>query len=268
MASEAPKITSDEDALKLLISWLRNPPKSEYSSYGYGVYLPSLMRAYLQQHGILHYDAEPIMREWSPLFYAAAWKLCRRGVLRPGIIRIGLQATDDGGSGNGYSLTPFGQKWIAESDCDDFVPTEPERFGQLLKPFQDRLGPGFAARAQEAVRCYGAHAYLACCAMSGAAAESLMLATAIAKTKDEEAVLREYSSSRGRSKIENLIIGKAREDLQRQFRGFTGLISYWRDDAAHGKPTRLSDLEALTSLAMLLRFAHLVSDHWAELTSG
>ncbi len=47
---------------------------------------------------------------------------------------MGLQATDDGGSGNGYSVTPFGRVWIAESERADFMPTEPGRFEQLLKP--------------------------------------------------------------------------------------------------------------------------------------
>lgn len=254
-----------DDALKILISWLRNPPRRDFQTYGYEVYLPGLMRAYAQEIGVDQHLRDESVAEWSPHFYAAAWELCRRGILRPGIMRIGLQATEDGGSGNGYSITPFGRTWIAESERDDFVPTEPERFGQLLKPFQPRFGPGFASRAQEAVRCYGAHAYLACCTMAGGAAESIMLATAIAKMSSEEDVLREYGTARGRSKIENLIIGKVRRNLQAQFRGCTGLIGYWRDDAAHGKHSRLSDLEAFTSIAMLLRFAHFVNDHWEEL---
>jgi hypothetical protein len=257
---------SDEDALKLLISWLRKPPISQYGSYGYEVYLPALMHAYLAQHGIRDSGAERTVVEWSPHFYAAGWELCRRGILRPGIKQMGLQATPEGASGNGYSITPFGRTWIAESDQDDFVPMEPERFGQLLKPFQGRLGPGFASRAQEAVRCYGAHAYLACCAMAGAAAESIMLAVAIAKTGDEAMVLGEYATARGRSKIETRIIGQARPELQAQFRGLTSLVTYWRNEAAHGKPSRLSDIEAFTALTMLLRFAHFTNDHWAELT--
>ena len=44
----------------------------------------------------------------------------------------------------------------------------------MLAAFQNRFGAGFQERGQEAARCYGAHAYLDCCVMSGAAAESVL----------------------------------------------------------------------------------------------
>ena len=55
------------------------------------------------------------------MLYAAAWDLCRRGILRPGVRAYNAQAAADGASGNGYSITPFGQQWLAESDRDDFA---------------------------------------------------------------------------------------------------------------------------------------------------
>ena len=76
----------------------------------------------------------------------------------------------------------------------------------MVKPYQVRFGPGFYERAQEAVRCYGAHAYLACCVMCGASAESILLAIAIAKKGDEEEVLRLYATAQGRSRVENNIV--------------------------------------------------------------
>lgn len=259
---------TDEDALRCIIHWLRAPQTFGYGSYGYEMYLPIVLRGYLseQQKRPPTQIDDREMRELSPHFYAAAWELCRRGILRPGIRIMDAQATADGASGNGYSVTPFGRQWLAEADRDDFVPTEPERFGAILRPLHERLGPGFASRAQEAVRCYGAHAYLACCAMVGAATESVLLAAAIAIKRDEGAVLREYASAKGRGRVESVVIAQAREDLQRQFRGFTSLLGYWRDEAAHGRASRLSDVEALTALAMLVRFAHFVNDHWDELT--
>jgi hypothetical protein len=178
---------------------------------------------------------------------------------------MGGQSTDDGNAGNGYSLTPFGKTWIEESGHADFVPTEPGRFSAMLKPFESRLGPGFYSRGQEAVRCYGAHAYLACCAMCGAAAESILLSIAIAK-KDEESVLKMYAGAAGRSRVENLIIGQGKEQFQREFRGFTILLKYWRDEAAHGKASQISENEAYTSLAMILRYAQYADDNWEELT--
>jgi hypothetical protein len=233
------------------------------------MYIPNVIRSYVQSHEGLHphfdHAAQNRVYDLSPHFYAAAWELCRRGIIRPGVRRMGEQDTSDGSAGNGYSITPFGRTWLAESDRDDFVPTEPGRFASMLRPFQSRLGPGFYERAQEAVRCYGAHAYLACCAMCGAAAESILLAVAVAK-KGEEEVLRMYASAQGRSRVENnIVLGQVRDELRREFRSFTSLLKYWRDEASHGKASKITDTEAYTSLALLLRFAQYVNDHWDEL---
>jgi hypothetical protein len=257
---------NQEDATKLLVQWLRKPNHGDYGSYGYGVYLPALLRTFLQANGIRHDEQESELRKLMPHFYAAAWDLCRRGILRPGVHSYGAQATADGSSGNGYSITPFGHKWLSEAGKDDYVPTEPGRFAQMFEPLKERFGPGFYERSQEAVRCYGAHAYLACCAMCGAASESILLATAIAK-KTEEEVLRLYVTANGRSKIENIVIGQAKDYLKREYRGYTSLVKYWRDESAHGKISGISDNEAYTSLALLLRFAHFVNDNWDELAS-
>jgi hypothetical protein len=203
---------SHEDAMALLVEWLRKPDHGNYTRYGYDVYLPGLvMNALLTQRRLPRHEAEPQMHEMVSDFYAPAWDLCRRGILRPGIRAYGEQATPDGSSGNGYSITPFGRVWLAEADRETFVPTEPERFAQMLARFQNRFGAGYQSRGQEAVRCYGAHAYLACCVMSGAAGESILLATAIAKDGEEERVLKLYAASGGRLKIENLFSGKPRE---------------------------------------------------------
>ena len=255
-----------EDAEKYLIAWLRDAGlrRSGYSSYGYDIYLPNAIRDYLAQQGVDQRDIETEVRTYSPPFYAAGWELCRRGIIRPGIHTHGAQATADGASGNGYSITPFGQKWIQESDRDDFVPTEPGRFAEMLGPFRDMYGPQFFERAQEAVRCYGAHAYLACCILCGAAAESILLAVAIEK-KDEESVLKLYNAANGRSRVEKLLLGQAREKTRRECQGYLSLLKYWRDEASHGGPTNIDDNEALTSLAFLLRFASFIADRWDEL---
>jgi hypothetical protein len=254
------------DAATLLVRWLRQPDHGAYGSYGYGVYVPAMVRTHLAKQGIPHHNQEAKLRDMMPMLYAAAWDLCRRGILRPGVRAYGEQATADGASGNGYSITPFGQQWLAESDRDDFVPTEPERFAQMLAPYRERFGPSFQERAQEGIRCYGAHAYLACCTMCGAAAEAILLATAVAKA-DEATVLRQYNTSRGRGRIENIILGKAREDLRNEYVGYMTLLKYWRDQASHGKVSGIKDNEAYTSLALLLRFAIFVNDNWVELSA-
>jgi hypothetical protein len=206
------------------------------------------------------------MLEESPVFLNAAWELSRRGILRPGIRRMNTQSTDEGSAGHGYSITSFGRQWLAEPEHDTFIPTEPERFARLLEPYRPRFGPGFHQRAQEAIRCYGAHAYLACCAMCGAAAESIFLAAAVARSGDPDATLTAYLTANGRSRLENSLIGQASERVQREFRGLATLLKYWRDSASHGQSSTVSDNEAYTSLALLLRFAAFVEDHWEELT--
>lgn len=253
-----------EQAEKFLIKWLRDKSvrKSQYSSYGYDVYLPNVMRDYLvQDGGDLHkVNIQPISAE----FYAAGWELCRRGILRPGIRTYGVQGTPDGSAGNGYSITPFGEQWVAESDRDDFVPTEPGRFAEMLAPFKSKFRDQFYERAQEGVRCYGAHTYLACCTMCGAAAESILLAAAIAKG-DGPSILKMYNSAQGRSRVERFLVGQAPEQVRRELQGFLGLLKYWRDEASHGGASRIGDNEALTSLAFVLRFAAFVRDNWDDL---
>src|SRR5262249_35556513 len=155
----------------------------KFANYGYELYIPRALDGYLQ--GVLNLnqacrgDRERISRP----FLDAAWELCRRGIIRPGIKFWGQQATDDGASGNGFSITPFGRQWLAETgQMYEYIPVEPGRFGQLLGSYSVKFGQGYHERAQQALRCYGAHAYLACCAMCGAAAESITLAIAIHKT--------------------------------------------------------------------------------------
>jgi len=58
---------------------------------------------------------------------------------------------------------------------------------------------GYAQRAGEAVSDYRSLNYLSACTMAGVAAESILLATAIAKVGDEGKVLAEYRSSGGRA---------------------------------------------------------------------
>jgi hypothetical protein len=255
-----------EDAVRLIVQWLRGEGHGGYASYGYEVYLPSLLSRDLERQGIHPNDRESRLRELMPALYNAAWDLCRRGILRPGVKGWNEQATAEGASGNGYSITGFGHQWLAEARSDDFVPTEPERFSQMLAPFVGRYGPSFQERAQEAVRCYGAHAYLACCVMCGAAAESVLLATAIAKAGEDE-VLKRYNTYGGRRRVENLLLGGATETLRSEYLGFTTLLKYWRDQAGHGAAARITDNEAYTALALLLRFAIFADANWERLTA-
>lgn len=257
------------DAAKYIIELLRNP-RSDYSHYGYGMYMTNVIHQYIVDHEEgspqTHHGNSARAKELSPMFYAAAWDLCRMGVLRPGIKAMGGQATDDGASGNGYSLTPYGEKWIEEVDHLGFLIATPDRFSELVEPYKELIGAGFIQRAYEANRAYYAGAYLAAVAMCGAAAESILIAVAVAKTGDENDVLAKYRSSGGRRKVENLLLGQASAELKRSISSFTELLHYWRDEAAHGTASEISELEAHEALARLLRFAQVVKDRWTDLT--
>jgi hypothetical protein len=138
--------------------------------------------------------------------------------------------------------------------------------GSLAK-FSSKFGPGYNQRAMEAVRTYRTCNYLAACVMSGAAAESILLALAGAKVGDEVEVLAEYKTSSGRWRVRARILKGIRPGLVGQFDAAAQILHYWRDDAAHGIVTASGEIEAHASLAQLLRLAQIASDHSAEFTS-
>jgi hypothetical protein len=260
---------TDDDAMSYLIQWLRQGRRPESTQYGYDVYIPNVIRDFLVERGRSadEISSSSELSSLSPYFLAAAWEIARRGIIRPGVRSIGEQAPSDGAVGAGFSITPFGHTWLSESDGDGYVPTEPGRFSRMIQPYSSRFGAEFQQRAQEAARCYGAHAHVACCAMCSAASESILISTAIAR-HGEEAVLAVYRSGRGRARVENMVIRQAPDDLAREFRGFRTLLKHWRDSATHGAPAHIGDNEAYMSLAYMLRFAQFVDTNWTELTTG
>jgi hypothetical protein len=102
--------------------------------------------------------------------------------------------------------------------------------------------------------------------MAGAAAESILLAVAISKVQDEAKILREYASAGGRGRVTKLITTGLSGPLARAFEAALHVLHYWRDDAAHGKQTTITEVEAYASLTQLLRLAQFCSDRWDELT--
>jgi len=257
---------NEDDAILVIIDLLRQ--RVAVASHGYEVSLYEVIMTHLQAEnpGKQRHDLGREYIDLSPIFYAAAWELCRRGILRPGVKRAGEQVTPQGSGGEGFSITPTGRAWLADAPKENYIPIGPGRYEQMIAPFRDRFGPGFQERGEQAIQCYRAGAFLACCVMAGAAAESMILAAAIAKDGDEARVLRMYMGAQGRGRIENFLVGKANEHIKREFDGFMVLLKYWRDEAAHGIASRISDNEAYTALALLLRFAHFVNDRWGELT--
>lgn len=257
------------DAIDVIVDRLRENP-DRYASFGYGVYLPTIWWEYGRERNNIPPNAFPeaerqrISEDLSPVFYMAAWELCRRGILRPGVTASRQQSTDAGQAGDGYSLTERGRGFLAAVVPEQFIPIEPNRTAQMLGRFRQRFGDGYHQRSQEATACYGALAYLGCCAMCGAAAESILLAVAIAKSGDEDQTLRRYRAAQGRRNLVNDVVGQSR--LGDRFRSFMDLLNYWRDETAHGQASAIGEIEAFDALGRLLRFAHLVDEEWDNLT--
>ncbi len=183
------------------------------STYGNDIWITAIVRSYW----ISRTDPNTLTEQHFKPFYDAAWELCRIGVLRPGHhAPMGVIANGGGlFSGDGYSITGFGAIWLANPDRR--VSGDPSRMSELFAAFAPRYGTGFAQRASEAIRCHRNGNYLAACVMAGAAAESILLAIAITKIKDEPKVLKEYASSGGRARVTKMVVGGLRASLGRSF---------------------------------------------------
>ena len=127
-----------------------------------------------------------------------------------------------------------------------YIPADPSRYVSLLSKEISRLGLGFAQRAREAAACHQAGNYIAGCAMCGAAAESALLAVAIAKVGDEAKVLKQYARTNGRLALIKTVFGKKPDNLQQRFmQSAVHLLLYWRDESAHGRTSGISNLKPI-----------------------
>jgi hypothetical protein len=93
----------------------------------------------------------------------------------------------------------------------------------------------------------------------------VLLAAAIEK-RGEEDTLKRYASAQGRSRVQTDLLAHASQYLQSEFQSLSIFLRHWRDEAAHGRPSVISDRQAHTSLVLLLRFAGFVNENWDELT--
>ena len=103
--------------------------------------------------------------------------------------------------------------------------------------------------------------------MVGAAAEAVLLAVAIAKEGDEELVLRTYRGTRGRQAMLNMIVGQADANRRNNLTTFAGIVSLWRDDAAHGRASPIDTANADEALRQLLHMCQWVAHEWDNLTA-
>jgi hypothetical protein len=200
-------------------------------------------------------------------FYDAVWDLASRGILRPIAAPIGNRETSRL-VGHLYALTGLGREWLANAPEDIALPSEYGRFAQLLASFRSSFGDAYYLRSQEALRCYRAQCYLACCAMSGAAAEAIFLALVSEKVGDSRLVLTEYQRAKGQAWLLSKLMATQNAEVRRQLSLSADLLKYWRDSASHGAPTAIHEPEGFTALLILLRLAQFAADRRAELVSS
>ena len=241
-----------DDAFDFLVEKLAATPDvgggrhARNATYGCDIWIPQIVQAYWQPRISGFNYGELTEQNFQP-FYDAAWELSRMGVLRPGAFMPRGEAM--GGqlfSGDGFSITKFGREWL--KDARQRPVRDPSRLADVLQNFASRFGGGYAQRATEAVRTYRTSNYLASCVMSGAAAESILLAVAIAKVKNEAKVLALYKASGGRARVTGLITSSLAAGLVSQFTTALQVLHYWRDDPGHGTMTTISEIEAHASL--------------------
>jgi hypothetical protein len=262
-----------DEAFEFLVERLAAVPEAQgrvaqiarNGTYGCDLWIPQTVQSYWQTRiaGFSYGDLED--KHFGP-FYDAAWELCRIGVLRPGQFAPRGQAIGGGlYSGDGFSVTQFGRAWLKEASQRPIV--DPSRLAQVFQTFAARFGGGYSQRATEAVATYRTANYLAACVMSGAAAESILLALAITKVGHEAKVLADYNTSGGRGRITKRVTDGLAKPLVARFEATMQVLHYWRDDAGHGTMTTIGEIDAHASLTQLLRLAHFASDHWDQLTA-
>jgi hypothetical protein len=240
-------------------------PNPAGSHYGYDIYAPTVARQWAigQFPNSSHWDRAA--QEASGAFYEATWELCRRGLLRPGVRATSTQGVNDGG---GYCLTGYGEVWLRDAEEIHFISLQPGALATAFERFRERFGDGYHQRVQEALRCRSAEAWLAACAMVGAAAESILLALAVAKAGSEESILRTYLGRDGRRTTLNLVVGQAPRHISQPLTSGMALLSYWRDSASHGQMAPISSPEAEQALRELLSVSQFASDRWNEIVGA
>lgn len=266
---------TQEDAFNWLTELLRERltkpggVRDSRVDYGYDIYIPNIVQDFLRSKGAYpgHDDrlGSPEANKLFPPMLSAVWELCLRGVLRPSW--SGYNNQPAAGGGFGYSYTESGRKWLLDGSSKHLL-SSTGRMGELLNQYTVRFGAGYYERSQEAVNSFRGRCYLACCTMCGAAAESILLALSIAKKGDEEAILKMYESAGGRSKLEQYLLGAQNQHMRNEMSSGLNILKHWRDTAAHGQSSNISETEANIALLLLWKFAEVSDRHWRELTGS
>lgn len=194
------------------MDYLRNPSREKQTRYQCcDLHIREIVVRFFQEKNLGKsyddiYGSHPLdkTQRLHIRFFEATWELCRCGILRPG--QKTYYSSEKVEFEEIYTLTSSGKDLLKNSRDFDYIPTDPNRFAEKFSIFEPKFGQGFKSRTQEAIKCYNATAYLACCAMCGASAESILLSTAIAKKGDKDEVLKQYRNATGAKKVQDMII--------------------------------------------------------------
>lgn len=263
-----PKVTYDE-VFDFTVDYLRSGKKHRRMGFGeghsYDLYVYDVAYAYIEE-----YTPYPIpegrgggtiMYEYGENlgpFMEVAWSLVSSGIVVPGSFSI--EQRTQGGSLYGFNLTEFGREWIASAE----VTASPRRYGdfsKLLSEFDPVFGEFYAIRSQEALSCFRHGNHIACCAMAGACAETILFTAYVKHKGDEEQALKDMTSAGGRGRVEAALLGRLKEGPRMELQTSFSLIKYWRDNSAHGVTGKVSQSEAHVALLTLLSLAQAAQRH-------
>lgn len=164
-------------------------------------------------------------------------------------------------------LTASGERWAAGITDIDVVPNEHSRFLARLGKHNERFGPIYASRSQEALDCYRFHAYIATCTMCGAASEAVVLSLATAALGSPEAAFAEYRAKDGAKRLMAALTRGKNSALQQQLGPAFDLLRYWRNDASHAFDSVFDEELAFTALLLLLRLAQFADTRWQDIVA-
>lgn len=241
---------------EFLVDYLARIARDEQArrqSHGADLYVPHQLDRYWSLQGV---SSDQQSDAHVSAFYDAVAELCRLGVLRMGYRNPSKSGVASGGDiDRKFSLTANGIRWV-ESAGDRQV-IEIGRMARLFDEFT-KFGDAFGQRATEAVGTYRTRNYLASCAMSGAAAEAVLLSIGFAKLGETD-TLKRYRRPQGRSELLKAITP------DNQFSSALSIMSYWRDEAAHGRTSEIGELNAWAALTQLLQLAQFSEKNWSRL---
>lgn len=249
-----PEVAHERIVRELLKAAHRKP--AIHDQFDYDLDLLELDRRYYEENGGTSYT-RPVFTLHLGVFLDATWELCRLGIVRPG-----RRLSADEARGLRFTLTESGRQQLLDASAQGLVTVAGAAIVKELEQHTARFGEAFIERVKDAVTSHSAGAHLACCAMCGAAAETILLSLAIALGGDEDEVLKEYLSRSGRAALMKRIKARLSHSDSLQLETYAKPLDYWRDAASHGLPARVLSGTAFQNLQLVRHLAHFVAGRW------